>query len=391
MRGKGRNPEIQLLYSLTRTSQTYKILIFYLLLILLSVFWPFFHGTNDFNLLKAYLLVLFSICSSIIIFPLVQNKLFKNQNFYVDLNRILLNVFIIQTIIQIMAFISPQFFEIINFFKKESLSMRDYQGIRSLALTGNPFFSLSSAYGLMFISYFYLFFKKEIKFPIVIFCLLFVGSFFAGRTAFVGLFFGIILYIYLLFNNLTQFLLGVGRLLLYTVSIFFVCYFFYLYLVPVSLKSIVDEKLLPFAFEFIYSYQETGKFTTKSTDVLNQMYFSISSDTLLFGDGKYLNSDGSYYMHTDAGYMRNFLFYGILGFCFIVYAQISIIKKSLFDRTSSIAEKKFLLIVLVFYFVLHYKGEVLMLLPILQCFFTLYSFGCYFYSKDHHNRINSLN
>lgn len=55
-------------------------------------------------------------------------------------------------------------------------------------------------------------------------------------------------------------------------------------------------------------------FGDSGNDLVDNMYFLPSDDaTILIGDGKYSNGDGSYYMHTDAGFMRNMLFYGVLG------------------------------------------------------------------------------
>ena len=43
------------------------------------------------------------------------------------------------------------------------------------------------------------------------------------------------------------------------------------------------------------------------------MYFVPEVNTLLWGDGYYTNTDGTYYMHTDVGIMRSVLYYGIIG------------------------------------------------------------------------------
>ena len=56
-----------------------------------------------------------------------------------------------------------------------------------------------------------------------------------------------------------------------------------------------------------------GEFDDSSFDRLQEMnQVEISSDTFLFGDGIY-NEDDKYYMSTDAGFVRNILFWGIFG------------------------------------------------------------------------------
>jgi len=58
-----------------------------------------------------------------------------------------------------------------------------------------------------------------------------------------------------------------------------------------------------------------GQFTLGSSgdNLVENMYFMPSESTFLLGDGKFVNDDQSYYGHTDAGIMRNILFYGVFG------------------------------------------------------------------------------
>ena len=64
---------------------------------------------------------------------------------------------------------------------------------------------------------------------------------------------------------------------------------------------------------------EKGEFSLGSSgNVMLNMYFLPDSDwTIMFGDGEYKNSDGSYYGHTDVGLMRMILFGGLFNLiCF---------------------------------------------------------------------------
>ncbi|AUC85233.1 hypothetical protein CW731_07945 [Polaribacter sp. ALD11] len=380
LRNNGNNKDLLLLKRIMKTKQASVIKILFAGTIILTFLWALFHGTNDFGLVKSNLLTFISIFSTLCAVPLIVNHLFDRGDYLHEITKILLYVFIIQSIIQLIAFVYPPFSAIINIFKKDIINNRDFQGIRSLALTGNPFFTLSSAYGLMFINYFYLFSNKKIKYPVIIFILLLVGSFFAGRTAFVGLIIGVVSYFTYSIGSFKKMFFSVISISFYILITSIITYIVYLFLIPQSILVIVDEKLLPFALEFYYKFQETGKLTTKSTDVLSKMYFEISMDTLLFGDGKYFNNDGSYYMYTDAGYMRNILFYGVLGFFYIVFAQVLILKKTLRSKID-FSSKLFLLFTLFYFFILHYKGEVLMSMPILQSILVLYSLN-YLFIKD---------
>lgn len=62
-----------------------------------------------------------------------------------------------------------------------------------------------------------------------------------------------------------------------------------------------------------YNFVTTGTFNNYSADRLfNEMIFMPSGKTLLFGDGRYFEAGtGAYYMHTDSGFMRQILFWGV--------------------------------------------------------------------------------
>ena len=61
---------------------------------------------------------------------------------------------------------------------------------------------------------------------------------------------------------------------------------------------------------------QSGKldFGSSGNATIKDMYFIPDQDlTIILGDGRYQNYDGSYYGHTDAGFMRNLLYWGICG------------------------------------------------------------------------------
>jgi hypothetical protein len=79
---------------------------------------------------------------------------------------------------------------------------------------------------------------------------------------------------------------------------------------------------IQWTFRLVISIMDGGKTRVGSLDILfGRMYFFPESvRTLLIGDGLIVNNDGSFYMHTDAGYMRYLLFFGMLGLIsFIVF------------------------------------------------------------------------
>lgn len=86
------------------------------------------------------------------------------------------------------------------------------------------------------------------------------------------------------------------------------------------------------------------------------MYFMPSFDTLIFGDGRYLNVDGSYYMHTDAGYMRGMLYFGVIGLLFL-YGIYFLLCLWGIHRSSEIYKKYMCEVILLLLFLEEYKGD----------------------------------
>ena len=80
-------------------------------------------------------------------------------------------------------------------------------------------------------------------------------------------------------------------------------------------------------------------------------------DTLIFGDGKYLNGDGSYYMHTDAGYMRGMLYFGVIGLVFLYGVYILLCLWGIYC-SSEVYKKYMCEVMLLLLFLEEYKGDV---------------------------------
>jgi hypothetical protein len=93
------------------------------------------------------------------------------------------------------------------------------------------------------------------------------------------------------------------------------------------------------------------------------MYFPLSELTLLFGDGRYSNPDGSYYMHTDAGYMRNFLSIGGATLLLIyveVLLLLSLARQINWVKYNKLSQFKTAFFLIVFVLFVHLKGDVLL-------------------------------
>ncbi|WP_370407935.1 hypothetical protein [Tenacibaculum dicentrarchi] len=382
LRKGAKNKDALLLLKIIKTSQFYIIVLSYLFLFFITYLWAIAHQTNDFTSIKGMFLCFIAVIISVLYIPLAVNHLFETDDYVVEFSKLIVRLFVVQSIIQIMAFVEPSVAELVMLFRREKIQDLNYGGIRGLALTGNPFFRLSGGYGLSYICFFYLYFSKKIKYATIIFVLLFIGSFFAGRTAFIGLALAIVSYVIYSFVEARFLFVNIFRFLILIIIIISGVLLVYNIFVPENIRAIVDEKLLPYAFEFVYNYQNTGELTTSSSDHLNEMYFPISDDTLLYGDARYTADNGkSYYKHTDAGYMRNTLFYGVLGLIYLILAQIITFRNVLFSKIK-INNKLYFLFILLFAFILHYKGEILLSSPLYQSIIVVFSFSYLFKRKS---------
>ncbi|MBB1645534.1 hypothetical protein [Sphingobacterium sp. UME9] len=358
----------------------------FLLLMLIGFIPGILHFTFDFTIIKPYLLNIILLFIAIYIYPLLIKEISLGERFYYILN-LLISVFFLQSVIEVTAFLSPVAKDFVAFFQKDLVSEKDMGGIRALALTGNPFFDLAASFGLIFIVFTFSISvnKNGNKYfslrNSLFFIVLFVGSFFAGRTAFVGLGTALALY-FLSFGSRFKKLISFIRLILIVAGTSFLLYNI---LLPPETKDMVENQLLPFAFEVVYNYIDTGETSTKSGEVLEQMYFPLSWQTFLFGDGIYTGEDGAYYMHTDSGIMRNILFYGIFGLLLILIGHLFYFFKPLMLIFSDLKKEGsfatlntllFFLGLLLYTVILQYKGEVLLFMPIIQVmlFYICFSF-----------------
>ena len=103
-----------------------------------------------------------------------------------------------------------------------------------------------------------------------------------------------------------------------------------MYILSTLYLDLIDDSmdvLFGFAFEAFVNYQETGSFSTSSTDgMLNLYKFPTTLETWLLGDARYEAGKG-YYMNTDIGYCRLIFYFGIIGFIAYMYFEYYILKK----------------------------------------------------------------
>lgn len=218
---------------------------------------------------------------------------------------------------------------------------------RSVGIGDGNFFHGGVISGIGIILTFFLYRENYIKKKICIiyFMLLLITGVFIARTTLIGL--TSILFIFL-GNKIKR-----RRCL----KVFLSGFIF----VSVSIGIIIfygsDYLNINWAFEIVLSYINSGSAETGSTNHLQTMYMLPSTlKTFLIGDGLLYYEDGTYYMHTDVGYLRLLFYWGTFGIVICFLLQF-ILFHIIYKQSNRNREVKYLIIIILLYaIILNLKG-----------------------------------
>lgn len=307
------------------------------------------------------------------------NILIKRGYSINDFIDVFINIMAIQGLLMLMQFMSYDVRKVIQGFLGVSKvkSVGSFQWFRGLgvALSKNYDFSLLMSFGMFLLMSKFLRHKIVILDYFKLFLIVF-AIIISGRTGFVGLGFAAAVFFLktVRYNIFMNFLKKVSVALfviygLYTVSA---------YVVP-SVYDSINRNLLPWAFEFYYNYIETGELSTTSSDQLNEShYYDLPDKTLVYGDGKYIRPDGFYYGLTDAGYMRQTLYFGVGGIAIfaLLYLRMAYLNYTRLSAYYNFIVPSYALLL----FVAHYKGDVFTNSLILNRMFYVIGIGFLLYA-----------
>lgn len=272
---------------------------------IITILWTLFLFVGDFSMFVGTFRLVVIAFDMIILWALLPREYRKYQM------HLLVSIFILQSFIIFAAFLSPAVLNIIRNFQFDNI-MEVTDGylssgvFRGLALSGDQFYGLSASFGLLSIFVVKLYLDTSRIVWIGVFLLLFAANMFVGRTGFIG-FTAALGYLFISTKN--------GKIkMIFKISLFVSISIMVIYLLlPPTLKDILDESVFAFAFQLFYNYNDKGSFSTSSSDRLSEMWeLDIPLFTLLIGDGRATNPDGSYYGHIDIGYHRQILYGGIV-------------------------------------------------------------------------------
>ncbi|SNY15319.1 hypothetical protein SAMN06265827_10316 [Orenia metallireducens] len=322
--------------------------------------------TYDFFPIYIYILFLIEHLlggTIILLFMSINNSL--NMKKFMNL---FINMTFLQSVITVLMFLNSGLREFVFSIAdtKGDILFEMYNGIRGFGLASNLTydFAVIQSIGLIFSIYFILI-KRSGKYTLLFkMMMIFISIILSARTGWIGIFFAILLFVFISTRNKYNFQKGFKITLVSLFIFVFLVFIIFNFILPHNLKIKIKDEIVPFAFELFLAIFEKGSLETGSTNVLfGRMYFKMSLETILIGDGFYLDPNGDgFYMHTDAGYMTQILYYGIFGSLLLYYIYIYIfyvIDKKLKIKNYSIVRVIYIFIAL-YYFLVQVKGDFLL-------------------------------
>ena len=323
---------LNVFFKIIKQRVTIRIIICFFLIIAYSLLVVGLYSTNDLTYIKTFvhLGIVIVIGVELYSFFAIKGKNDKIVNYVII-------AFIFQSIFQWICVFFPEFSKLFDYFRSDVMLTKriHYGGIRGIALSKSAFFTLSSSYALMIVMFFSsknTLFQKRFKY--LFFVILLTGTFFAGRTGYVGLLFISIM----AFNKISKIKIS-GKVI----------------------RSIIAIISIIFLFYFFITHSTNNERLNNSIEI-------DSSKTVMFGDGQYTDTSGDkvrYYKSVDIGYMRKILFFGVIGL------GLSIVFQILLFRVKRINTEILAMILLLL--TLEIKGEIIALNIMVNACITLYA------------------
>lgn len=219
------------------------------------------------------------------------------------------------------------------------------------SLDGFAAFSSASVFSFacLFCSYLVATTRKVNILQIACLIIMVIGCFFYGRVSLVGMLLGSVLIVWTA-DSIGKTLQIIAIILIFIFGL----------LTVLNMASQSNESLVvwqEWAFSIVKQLFVEKKVTDYSaTHLVEDMYYMPEFLTILLGDGEYTNANGSYYGHTDAGFMRLILYGGILELL-IIYSLLIYLARMIARVSESVVFKKFVFLATILFFVLEMKGE----------------------------------
>lgn len=357
---------------------TFTIIGFLLLSVLWSLASILINNTSDFSYISFLLGTILTVFRSFILVYLIDSVRRETEcttDIYMRTLPIAGTVYVIFTI----SFIVFPNFKTIWLTQVVNSTERDYFAYQyRYSLNGFAAFASSTISSLLILLCAYLIVKNSKnnlwKKYFVIYIINIIGGFFYGRVCLFAIAMSIIYILISLFNTIR-----VLKILLTFIVVIGILVWLVDFLATINPDFLVWKK---WAFAIVDQLFSDNKVVDYSVShMFEDMYFMPSIKTILLGDGMYTTTSGGYYMHTDVGFMRAILFFGIFG-CLINYCMILYTCKKVYRVSKSKTIHQFIWFVFFIFVILEMKGEAYQ--RILQITMPMYYFVCF----DNNNRLS---
>lgn len=345
-----RNFEASIGFNKNNNKNFLQYLIFVLIFNIIIV--PVIHGLVDLSYIPLQIGIILSILRSILLVYCLY-KCYGNEIF-LQYSKFLLLACCIYVTFTLLFIVYPEFkeywlYSILSDVEDRSEDFAVYAFRYSL--DGFAAFSSASifSFACLFSCYLISSNPKHLLIKVVCLMLMVIGCFFYGRISLVGMLLGVIL-IFWSAKKLGVLLKIASIIILSTIGILSI----------LNIASQSNETLLlwqDWAFAIVKQIFVEKEVTDHSvTHMVNDMYYMPNIFTFLFGDGMYTDTNGSYYGHTDVGFMRIILYSGICGLI-LIYSLVIYLAKTVIKASNSIIFKRFIFLSTILFFVLEMKGE----------------------------------
>ncbi len=340
--------------------------------LIMGIVSPLVNGTHDFHFIEYFISVLLSFFS-VYLLALLFYATYKS----VSSKRVIEYILIAHTVymtVSMMMFMSSDIYSFLQPLLRlnEGASNAYYlTAEKRITCFGASFFTAGIINGyVMILSAFYLTkYKLSLNTTYTVYAFMVVTSIVGmmmARTSIVGIIISLFILLKYWLSTPSRFLRNVA------VASFLALSSFYLYNGLLSSSDARITALSDFAFEIIENYQTTGRFATHSSDNTMSMYSILPDNekTWTIGDGRWSNTDGTYYKFTDVGFSRYIWYFGLLGMaCLVVFFWKTI--KLIFVKRSIIPGGGLYVAAILFVYVLalNLKGPVDLFFYILPFYF----------------------
>lgn len=298
--------------SLSNFLEIYYLVFFFTITI--TVIWTSFDWSLTSRVFSSFLLYFVSFC------------LYQFARPYVNIEKVIVYCFVIQSIFIILSIFSESFFSLMEPFRKvDEARISSFGRLRGNAISGYQFFGISTMYSFVII--FLILHLEKFKYSFLFLLLLCIAGVCSGRTSVVGIIIGIPILIWknVIFGNLKKVIWICLSLIFMVSSLVFLLYQYVDEITDPLMYEVVSEYLI----DPIDSILEDNSFESSSTNELLYMYGKDDiKQYFVWGSGRYELENGGYFGGVDIGYYRMLGYYGIIGFILITYALYYLIYRT---------------------------------------------------------------